>query len=690
MASLADAIHTFQNGGLSRNAFLDRVEELLSTGEQDVQALFAMLRQAESQQRLPGDLYIELQRRIGRHAARRSAGADRGSSLQTRVAAPRSVVGADQDSWDGAQAAPEGERIKGVGDILNGRFVLEECIGFGGMGTVYKALDLRKLEASDRKPYIAIKVLNVHFRGHPQSLITLQREAKKAQELAHPNIVTVYDFDRDGTTVYLTMEYLSGRPLSRVLREPGFSGLPYAEVVRIVGGIVKGLAYAHERGFVHCDLKPANVFLSERGEVKVIDFGIARAFHKPENDSEATVFDPGSLGGLTPAYASPEMLERLEPDPRDDIYALACIAYELLCGRHPFDRLPALQARHAGMKPQRPRNLGLRPWRALKAALAFERERRTPTAEAFLRGFRGERSGVEYLGYAAGVAVLLVALGVTLKTWHGRATPASQPQPAPTEAAAPAAPLPAQASTAPASSVPAPVSTAPTIVPALTMASVIPVLGEVPCSALLPELHGNALRVRGFLAQRYGEARLREKLAAIPGAQSVDLNVETIDDDKCALMAALGPYWVRSRQAGNAVNVRIRAAGGALTEGDRLVLDITTPAWDSQVYLDYYELDGNVLHMVPSPRAPQNGAPAGHAATVGNAGGWVISKPFGKEMIVLLTVPAPLFAGMRAEQEPAATYLATLEKQLAQMRSRYGPDKVGVDFVQLRTAAKGR
>ena len=86
-----------------------------------------------------------------------------------------------------------------MGDVLNGRFVLEERVGSGGMSTVYKALDRRKLEADDRNPYVAVKVLNVEFRSHPQSLIALQREAKKSQSLAHPNIVRVYDFDRDGT-----------------------------------------------------------------------------------------------------------------------------------------------------------------------------------------------------------------------------------------------------------------------------------------------------------------------------------------------------------------------------------------------------------------------------------------------------------------------------------------------------------
>jgi hypothetical protein len=94
--------------------------------------------------------------------------------------------------------------------------------------------------------------------------------------------------------------------------------------------------------------------------------------------------------------------------------------------------------------------------------------------------------------------------------------------------------------------------------------------------------------------------------------------------------------------------------------------------------------------MVPSPRAPQNGAPASYAATVGNAGGWVISPPFGTEMIVLVTTPAPLFSGMRAEHEPAPAYLAALQKQLEQAAARYGQDKVAVDFVGLKTKARQR
>ena len=135
------------------------------------------------------------------------------------------------------------------------------------------------------------------------------------------------------------------------------------------------------------------MFLTDKGEVKVIDFGIARVFQRPEEESDATVFDPGSLGALTPAYASPEMLEHREPDPRDDIYALGCITYELLTGHHPFDRLSATQARSANFKPKRPDDLGARQWRALRAALSFDRNTRTPTVTRFVSEFGGSVAG---------------------------------------------------------------------------------------------------------------------------------------------------------------------------------------------------------------------------------------------------------------------------------------------------------
>lgn len=677
MASIANAIQSYQSGGLTHNQFLAQVDRQLAADQVNcARQLEQALSDEQTRMMLPPEVYAELQRRV-----EYLTGSQPGyGGEETRVQTERSDRPLPQStastSW-GSQGQGAPERMKGIGDTLNGRFVLEECIGFGGMGTVYKALDLRKLEASDRKPYIAIKVLNVQFRGHPKSLITLQREARKAQQLAHPNIVMVYDFDRDGSTVYLTMEYLSGKALSQMLRAKDFTGLPYAEAMRIVNGMGKALAYAHERGFVHCDFKPANVILTDKGEVKVIDFGIARVFRKPEEDSEATVFDPGSLGGLTPAYASPEMLEHRDPDPRDDIYALACITYELLTGRHPFDRFPALHARGAGMKPQRPDNLGHKQWRALKAALSFDRETRTPSVERFLQEMEGHSRTPAYLVPAGAGMALAALLAVSFVYWS-RTPGSSGASGTPDES------VPAEGARHEPQEQPAQQGK----VPALTLAAVMPVLTRLPCSALAPTVQGNTLRVEGYLSRDVGVPRLKETLNAIPGVQTLDLDVHAVSSEKCGVIQTYAPYWVHNRQSGGHATIRTKAARAELMEGDPLVVDITTPGYQSYVNIDYYVLDGSVVHMVPGPRARANQAPANYAATIGNLGNWVIAKPFGNELIALLVTPVPLFDNLRPEIEPRADYLRAVQARLQQIAAKHGQDKIAADFVQITTREK--
>jgi hypothetical protein len=712
MDNLANTIRLFQTGTLGRAEFLAQVDRQLATSPTGASALLDALAREHARSPLPPELYAEIEQRIAQVIeARERLGAEE-TYVQTRPARdplswPAAVAGTD------GQGAATPERMKGVGDTLNGRFVLEECIGFGGMGTVYKALDLRKLEASDRKPYIAIKVLNVQFQGHPKSLISLQREARKAQALAHPNIVSVYDFDRDGSMVYLTMEYLEGKPLSQLLRAPGYKGMPFLDAMKIVSGMGKALAYAHERGFVHCDFKPANVILPASGGVKVIDFGIARVFQKAEEDADVTVFDPGSLGALTPAYASPEMLESREPDPRDDIYALGCIAYELLTGRHPFNRLSATQARDAGMRPQRPPGLNHHQWRALRCALAFERNARTPSVTRFLEeiGYRSPFMRPVVLGTA--IAFVLAVAGLASMWFFGRyapeqgapaaagPTPSAGPgAPAPTAQAPPArqggptiaAQAPPPAAQAPAAVAPAPVPPQPAVAPAPTVAAVAAALAGVPCAALAPGVRERTVRVEGYLQRSYGQARLKELLGALPGVANVELALQEVDDNKCALLGALGRYWVAQRTAGAGAAIRLNAASGKggnrLVEGDTLMVDVTTPNFESYVSVDYFELDGSVVHLLPNLRARENLAPARYTATVGSLGNWVIGKPFGNEMLVMVATPVPPFDNLRPESEPGADYLRALERQLAQISKARGPTAVVVDFLQISTSAK--
>jgi serine/threonine protein kinase len=174
--------------------------------------------------------------------------------------------------------------------------------------------------------------------------------------------------------------------------------------------MAEALSYAHKKGIVHSDLKPGNVFLTRTDEVKVLDFGIARAVvTELRPDADKTVFDAGKLGALMPAYASSEMLRGAEPAPADDVYALGVIAYELLTGRHPFDRVPADSARLQGLVPAPIPGISRRHRRAVKKALNLDRAERQADARIFLREFEGP-TPIRRSAYAA-MLVLLALLG---------------------------------------------------------------------------------------------------------------------------------------------------------------------------------------------------------------------------------------------------------------------------------------
>lgn len=298
----------------------------------------------------------------------------------------------------------------GPGTVIKERFLLKDQIGSGGMGVVYSAIDRRKTEARDPNPLVAIKILGADFARHPKSLIALQREARKAQELAHPNVATVFDFDREGDAVYMTMELLQGRSLDGFTREIRGKGVGRDVAWPIIRGMAQGLAYAHRRGLVHSDLKPANIFLTEDGTPKLLDFGIARAV--PSRISKQTVkdiFDAGSLGAYTVPYATEEMVAGGEPHPADDVYALGLISYELLGGAHPYKRQGAAEARKLGMKPAPIKGLPRREWRTIERAISFDRSRRPQDADAFLKAL----SGITRLqkGLMAATVVLAMAAG---------------------------------------------------------------------------------------------------------------------------------------------------------------------------------------------------------------------------------------------------------------------------------------
>ncbi len=342
--------------------------------------------------------------------------------LDTGPSAAAAFTGSlPRTGWTGGSSWEVADRRSDVGAplypgaVLRDRFVLVEELGRGGMGVVYKAYDRSRGDVKDR--YVAIKVLSEEFKRHPLAVKALQREARKAQKLAHPNVVAVHDFDRDGGNVYMVMELLSGRSLDQVLRDDGQGGIPLGPAMEIVRSLAAALSYAHEHDIVHCDFKPSNAFLGCDGRVKVLDFGIARAAPSLAGKGDATLFDAGQLGAVSPAYASLELLQGEQPDVRDDVYSFACVVYELLTGSHPYQRIDAVKASQTGLQPRPVRKLSRNQWRALKQGLAFRRAERCPTVDALARDLLAPQVSAGFW-LAVGAAGLAGFAVLGLLSWH--------------------------------------------------------------------------------------------------------------------------------------------------------------------------------------------------------------------------------------------------------------------------------
>src|SRR5216684_4448439 len=216
-----------------------------------------------------------------------------------------------------------------------GPYEILALIGSGGMGEVYQAHDT-KLGRD-----VAIKVLPEAFAHDPQRLARFQREAKLLASLNHPNIATIHGLEESNGTQYLVMELVPGETLrERIARE---GALPVEEALGIARQIAEALEAAHEKSIIHRDLKPANVKVTPEGKVKVLDFGLAKAYAGEESGSDPsnspTLSQAATLQGVilgTAAYMSPEQARGKSVDKRTDIWAFGCVLYELLTGKQAF------------------------------------------------------------------------------------------------------------------------------------------------------------------------------------------------------------------------------------------------------------------------------------------------------------------------------------------------------------------
>jgi eukaryotic-like serine/threonine-protein kinase len=298
-----------------------------------------------------------------------------------------------------------------AGDVIADRYELEELCGSGGMSSVFRAHDVQL----DRR--VAIKILLERYAGDNEYVERFRREARAVAQLSHPNIVTVIDRGEDEGRQYIVFEYVEGENLKDLIVRSG--PLPLRRAVELALAVADGLAFAHERGLVHRDVKPQNVLLSGDGKVKVTDFGIARSL-----EVEHGVTQTGTVLG-TGEYLAPEQASGEPVSPATDVYSLGVVLWELLTGDVPFDgeNFVAVALRHVNEQPpslrERRADVPPRLANAVERALQKDPARRFASMGAFAQELRSCLAALDTEG-----ATLIIPAPVAPRRGGGRTLPA--------------------------------------------------------------------------------------------------------------------------------------------------------------------------------------------------------------------------------------------------------------------------
>ena len=302
----------------------------------------------------------------------------------------------------------------GDATVINDRYEIHKRVGRGGMADVFLARDL----LLDRQ--VAIKILFPEFAIDPNFVERFRREAQAAANLSHPNIVNVYDWGKYEGTYFIAMEYVQGRTLAEILKTN--KQLTPTQAAEISSEVAAALGFAHEAELAHRDIKPANILIGSNGQVKVADFGIARAMNSA---TESNLTQVGSVMG-TASYFSPEQAQGAQPDPRSDLYSLGIVMYEMVAGKPPFvgDNPVSIAYKQVHDQPTPLNRLvdGVpRPFEAIVAKLlAKDPKLRYPSAHALRDDLRRFRNGEQ-------VQALVAAAARPNGSGGPRATGAEQP-----------------------------------------------------------------------------------------------------------------------------------------------------------------------------------------------------------------------------------------------------------------------
>ena len=383
-SDFSQLLHSFKEGTSTADSIIKQLNQLLAdnapdaTAQQELQKLILATQLSQELSNLLLSKIGEKKTQVMGHntpsVAQQAKAQDKKDSNTAPATHSSSLL--SKLSKNDKTTAPRSIR---PGLIIRDTYRLEAKIGKGGMGEVWKAVDLIQAEGEADDKFVAIKLINQEIKDHPDALKALVREFSRYKKLIHSNIVKAYELNRDHNDIFIAMEYLEGAELKEFIKQHP-QGIPLKQAQPIIKSMCDALEYAHSEGIIHLDFKPGNIFYNPKTQVcKVIDFGIARLSDPEERDK--THFDPGSLGAITTAYASCGMHAEEAPCPEDDIYSLACVIYELLSGRHPFNKTDAIIAERKKMQPSQIPGLSKDEMQAILRGLRFRTTDRTSSAK---------------------------------------------------------------------------------------------------------------------------------------------------------------------------------------------------------------------------------------------------------------------------------------------------------------------
>ena len=602
-------------------------------------------------------------------------------------------------------------------------FQIESILGVGGFGITYLARDgnlkrsvaIKEFLPSDlsvrREDSTVEPISENESETFRWGLDRFLSEARTLARFQHPNIVGVHSVFEANNTAYMVMEYEQGRSLGTVLREP--DSCREENLRALLMPLLDGLERVHEAGFVHRDIKPNNLFVRDDGSPVVLDFGSARQALGVETRTLTSLVTPG----FAPFEQYNATRDGDKQGPWTDIYALGATLYRAVTGKGPVDALTRAGAILKGHKDVLvPASVAAGDrysasfLRAIDRALAFQPEARPQTIAEWRVMFEQKNDdGPAALDFPIGAEDEDKTLAINAageepffqKTVRlGGQTPVPPVQPPSGGSGDPDATTRRSGKSRIGRLVALLIAGVAVLVAALwwyqqqslrpDLSEVQAVLDDVPCAALVATASDRTVTVSGFTTKSIELGGAEQAVAKLPGVGDVRMGVATVDRNYCRLLEFYAPYWKINRVQKLGTAITTPKPGNVFVDGEPLLLDVAAPLYRSYVYVDYFLRDGYIVHLLPNQRSGPVRLDAGEWLSLGEGGEWVVSPPFGQEMIAVLASPVPMFADIRQGQESDGDYLAAINERLKADSTGTEGRPVTADFVFITTKPKGQ